>query len=287
MGADIETLVSAAKEGNKLALEELVLQIQDCIYGLALRMLYDPFDAQDASQEILLKIITHLGTFRGESAFTTWMYRVATNHLLTMRKHRAEREAISFEAYEEDLEIESARNWQESQSNLLQPLFVEEIRISCLQGLLLCLDREHRLAFLLVDVFDVSGEQGAAILDITPAAFRKRLSRAREQLRDFLTRNCSLIGPSNPCKCGYHVASQLDTDRFDDRNMIFTRPPCRRHPQRTPDAGQWESDENLIREMDDLNRIGALYTRYPDLCAPEAFIESIRKLLDSGEYKLL
>jgi RNA polymerase sigma factor (sigma-70 family) len=283
MGSDIEALVSAAKEGSKHALEELVLQIQDRIYGLALRMLYDPSDAQDASQEILLKIITHLGAFRGESAFTTWMYRVAANHLLTTRKRRAEREAVSFEAYQEDLEIESARNWQESQSDLLQRLFVEEIRVSCLQGLLLCLDREHRLAFLLVDVFGVSGEQGAAILDITPAAFRKRLSRARERLRDFLTRNCALIAPSNPCKCGYHVASQLDTDRFDDENMVFAR-----HPRRLrPDAGRQESAPDLVREMDELNRIGVLYARYPDLRTPVIFIESIRNLLNSGEYELL
>ena len=158
MKSDVEALVSAAKEGNKHALEELVLQIQDKIYGLALRMLYDPSDAQDASQEILLKIITHLGTFRGESAFTTWMYRVAANHLLTTRKRRAEREAMSFEAYEEDLEIESARNWQASQSDILQHLFVKEIRISCLQGLLLCLDRAHRLSWcaVLLTIFALS-----------------------------------------------------------------------------------------------------------------------------------
>ncbi len=66
-------------------------------------MLYHPFDAEDASQEILLKIITHLGTFRGESAFSTWMYRVAANHLLTIRKRRAENEAMSFEEYQESL----------------------------------------------------------------------------------------------------------------------------------------------------------------------------------------
>ena len=83
MGSDLERLVEAAKEGDKKALETLILKIQDKIYGLALRMLYNPSDAEDASQEILLKIITHLGTFRGESAFTTWMYRVAVNHLLT------------------------------------------------------------------------------------------------------------------------------------------------------------------------------------------------------------
>ena len=83
MGSDLERLVEAAKEGDKKALEDLILKIQDKIYGLALRMLYNPSDAEDASQEILLKIITHLGTFRGESAFTTWMFRVAVNHLLT------------------------------------------------------------------------------------------------------------------------------------------------------------------------------------------------------------
>ena len=86
MGSDLERLVEAAKEGDKKALEELILKIQDKIYGLALRMLYNPSDAEDASQEILLKIITHLSTFRGESAFTTWMYRVAVNHLLTLRR---------------------------------------------------------------------------------------------------------------------------------------------------------------------------------------------------------
>lgn len=147
MESDIEMLVSMAKEGDKKALEELVLRIQDKIYGLALRMLYNPSDAEDASREILLKIVTHLGTFRGESSFSTWMYRVAANHLLTMRKRRAELRAVSFEEYGESCDLKSAEDWRESQSEPLQDLYVEEIRISCLQGLLLCLDREHRLVF--------------------------------------------------------------------------------------------------------------------------------------------
>src|SRR3972149_7555755 len=116
MESDIEILVSLAKEGDKKALAELVLQIQDKIYGLALRMLYNPSDAEDASQEILLKIITHLGTFRGESSFSTWMYRVAANHLLTMRKRRAELRAVSFEEYGESCDLESTVDWRESQS---------------------------------------------------------------------------------------------------------------------------------------------------------------------------
>ena len=86
MGSDLEWLVEAAKEGDRKALEDLISKIQNKIYGLALRMLYNPSDAEDAAQEILLKIITRLSTFRGESAFTTWMYRVAINHLLTLRR---------------------------------------------------------------------------------------------------------------------------------------------------------------------------------------------------------
>ena len=69
----IETMVEQAKEGHKDALEALIRSIQDRIYGLSIRMLYHPADAEDATQEILIKVITHLDSFRGESAFTTWV----------------------------------------------------------------------------------------------------------------------------------------------------------------------------------------------------------------------
>jgi RNA polymerase sigma factor (sigma-70 family) len=279
MGSDLERLVEAAKEGDKKALEELILKIQDKIYGLALRMLYNPSDAEDASQEILLKIITHLGTFRGESAFTTWMYRVAVNHLLTLRKRRAELEAVSFEEYEKSLELDSVVDWQESHSSALQNIFVEEIRVSCLQGLLLCLDREHRLAFLLVDVFDVSSEQGAAILEITATAFRKRLSRARERIQAFLMKNCALANPDNPCTCERYLISQHYMERVDEKDLVFAKHSCR--------IKQEGGVLNRIKEMDELTRIATLYKRYPDFQAPAVLIENIRGLLRSNKYELL
>ncbi len=279
MTEQIEMLVRKAKDGDKNTLEKLVEAIQNTIYGLALRMLYDPGDAEDATQEILVKIVTHLGTFHEQSAFSTWMYRVAANHLLTTRKRRAERKALSFEDYEQSLDLEAAGQWQESQSDAVQKLFVEEIRISCLQGLLLCLDREHRLAFLLVDVFEVNSEQGAAILDITASAFRKRLSRARSRIQGFLTKNCGLIHPENPCSCEYHAASQLKTQGFHDDQMLFANHPCRlRHGDRAI---------YRLKEMDELNQIGWLYQHNPDFRAPGVFIEHIRRLVNSEKYELL
>lgn len=279
MGSDLEWLVEAAKEGDKKALEDLVLKIQDKIYGLALRMLYNPSDAEDAAQEILLKIITRLSTFRGESAFTTWMYRVAVNHLLTLRRRQPELEAVSFEEYEKSLELDSPVDWQESSSTALQQIYVEEIMISCLQGLLLCLDREHRLAYLLVEVFDVSSEQGAAILEITPTAFRKRLSRARERIQDFLKRNCALINPDNPCTCERYVISQCYMEKVREKDLVFAEHPCR--------VKQEGRTVHRIKEMDELTRIATLYKQYPDFQAPSALIENIRSLVHSNKYELL
>jgi RNA polymerase sigma factor (sigma-70 family) len=279
MGSDLERLVDSAKKGDKKALENIVLKIQDKVYGLALRMLYNPSDAEDASQEILLRIITHLSSFRGESAFTTWMYRVAVNHLLTIRKRRAELEAVSFEEYEKSLELDSAVDWQEYHSSALQNIFAEEIMISCLQGLLLCLDREHRLAFLLVDVFDVSSEQGAAILEITPTAFRKRLSRARERIRDFLMKNCALTNPNNPCTCERYLISQHYMERVEEKDLVFAKHPCR--------IRQEGGTLNRIKEMDELIQIATLYKQYPDFRAPSTFIHNIRDLVHSRRYELL
>ncbi|MCP4218512.1 MAG: RNA polymerase sigma factor, partial [bacterium] len=255
-------------------------QVQDKIYGLALRMLYHPADAEDAAQEILLKVVTHLGTFRGDSAFLTWVYRVASNHLLTRRKQGSEKEALSFKEYELDLDLESAAQWRKTRSpGILNELFVEEVRISCLQGLLLCMDREHRLAFLLVDVFEVSSQEGAEILEITAAAFRKRLSRARRKMIDFLSNKCALVNPHNPCTCKYHTQTQMDTPRFEDPNILFSKHPCFiRHTENT---------SRNISEMDELNRIGTVYKQYTDFHAPGVLVENIKGILDSGKYQLL
>src|SRR5262245_5693152 len=91
-----ETLVAHATAGDRESLDALVRAVQDRVYALSLRMLGNPADAADATQEILLRILTHLGTFRGEAAFPTWVHRIAANHLLTARR-RAQGPEMTFE----------------------------------------------------------------------------------------------------------------------------------------------------------------------------------------------
>ena len=99
----LELLVQRAIDGDQASLEEIVRRIQTRVYALALRMLWHPANAEDATQEILVRIVTNLSSFRDESAFTTWVYRVASNYILTS-KRRAEREIVTFERFGEQLD---------------------------------------------------------------------------------------------------------------------------------------------------------------------------------------
>jgi RNA polymerase sigma factor (sigma-70 family) len=195
--AHLETLVEQTTAGNTAALEEILRAVQGDVYNLAVRMLWCPEDAADATQEILMKVVTHLATFRAQSSFRTWVYRIATNHLLNIRKSRVEREEINFSAFATQLATGLADPPAAASSDPDQALLVEEVKIGCTQGMLLCLDREHRIAYVIGEVFELSSEEAAAVLGISAAAYRKRLSRAREKLRAFMANHCGLVLGNN------------------------------------------------------------------------------------------
>ena len=100
MKETLEILVEKANAGNKKALEAVIVAIKDFVYNLSLKMLLYPVDAEDATQEILIKIITHLSTYQNKSKFTTWVYRVSTNYLLTYKGKRSKAFAMPFSDYE-------------------------------------------------------------------------------------------------------------------------------------------------------------------------------------------
>jgi len=274
-----EELVAKAKQGDKQALDGLVRGIQDRIYGLAIRMLCNPTDAEDATQEILVKIVTHLSDFRQESAFSTWAYRIACNHLLTTHKRRADRREITFE----ECAVSGNTGMGAALSNSVpepeQSLMAREVMMACLHVLLLCLDRELRLAYILGELFEVTGEQGAFILDTTPVAFRKRLSRARALLRDFMHRNCGLVESSNPCQCARQVSYAVDTRRINPVKLPFSR-----HPRldRSPSITQEQ-----LAELNEIQRVAVLFRSLPQYAAPERFANDLKELIESGKIGLL
>src|SRR6201984_3850665 len=99
-----QNLVARARSGDRKALEDLIREHQGWIYNIPLRMLFHPQDAEDATQEILVKVVTRLSSLEGRSSFRTWLYRIVVNHLLNTRRSRVEDPAISFRMYGEELD---------------------------------------------------------------------------------------------------------------------------------------------------------------------------------------
>lgn len=272
MEVQMEALVELARAGDSHALDTLVRRIQDRIYSLAVRMLWHPEDAEDAAQEILVKIVTHLGNFRNESSFTTWCYRIAANHLLTCRKRRAELMELSFASLEEEIDRGLAYSRAHSTADAEQDLLAKEVMIGCIQGVMLCLDRQHRITYVLGEVYELDSSKGAEILSISPEAFRKRLSRARTLVRDFLAKNCGLVSPSNRCNCNRQVPYAIKTGLVNSRRLLFAEhPTC---PENRSDRSQSTS------ETDDFRRVAAML-REPEYAAPHRFMERVRTWIRS------
>ncbi len=199
--ADAE-LVEQAKNGNRAALERLVLRHQAWIYNIAVRMVFLPQDAEDVTQEVLVKAITKLSTFKGESQFRTWLYRITANHVLNLERRGAEKQATTFADYGAAIERIPDLDLPDPRSVPVDvPLLVEEAKISCTTGMLLCLDRKQRLIFMLGEILGASDTVGGEVLEMTADNFRQCLSRARRDLYSFMNGQCGLVNTSNPCRC--------------------------------------------------------------------------------------
>ena len=264
--------VARAKGGDRDALESVVRAVQQDVYGVALRFLWHPQDAEDATQEILIRVITGLGGFRGDSGFRTWVYRVACNTLLTLRKQRMEQRSISFEEFAEDLVRGLSDDPLEVEHDVEQELLLEEVKIGCTLAMLLCLDRNHRLAYILGEIVELDHHEAAEVLEITPAAFRKRLSRARASITSFMTSRCGLVNPANACRCRRRVATAIDLGRVHPAKLLFASSLDR--------AKRFPQVLVKIRRLEEIRRVAALYRSHPDPKPSEAFVSWLRKVVD-------
>src|SRR6201998_4047785 len=171
-----QSLVLRARSGDHQALEDLVQRHQTWIYNIAVRMLHHPQDAEDVTQEILIKVLSRLSSFEGRSSFRTWLYRIVVNHVLNMKRGQVEvrHASVDFASYgaalgdTPDLELADLKA-----TSAETDLLVTEEMLSCTLGMLLCLDREQRLTFILGAIFEVSDTIATLRLSSSPQHRRK------------------------------------------------------------------------------------------------------------------
>ena len=213
-------LVKKGLEGDRQALDRLIRLHQPFIYNVAWKMVHDPNDAMDLTQETLLKVITKLSQFSFKSSFRTWLYRIVVNQFLQTKRGEKEKQFTSFADYGEKLDTIPNPDLNREEEIELQELS-REMQISCMSGMLMCLTREQRLTYILGDTFGIGHSTGAEIFGISKQNFRIKLHRARKDLYNFMNKQCGLINKDNPCRCPKKTKALKPLGVLDEKNMVF------------------------------------------------------------------
>lgn len=204
----LEDLVARAVRGEKAALEGVCRAVEGPIYRLCLRMLGTVQDAEDCTQEILVLVVTHLSQFDGRSKLSTWIYTIASRHVLRAKRSRMEERAVSVSDVASAIELGLGATEPAALPVGDARLLARDVQRTCTQAMLLSLSREERLAVLLADVLGATDAVGAAICDIGEGAFRQRLARGRATLRPLLEQQCGLSNPARDCRCSRQAAAK-------------------------------------------------------------------------------
>lgn len=234
--ADLD-LVQASLGGGKRALEMLILRHQPFIYNVALKMTANPFDAEDITQEVLLKAITSLSQFQAKSSFRTWLYRIAFNHIVNLKKRPQEAMFSTFAEYGQFLDSVPNTDLTAEEALVLKST-VEEVKFSCMSGMLLCLSRDQRLIFILGEVFGIDHRLASEILEISPDNFRQKLARARHDLYQFMNSKCGLVNKSNPCRCPKKTKALMQMGIVDPEHLRFNAHYVQRIEDVVPDRAE-------------------------------------------------
>ena len=276
--AEDNLLVEQAVKGDKKSLEDLIKRHQAWIYNISLKMVWDPADAEDVTQETLIKIITKLSTFRGDSSFRTWAYRIAANHVINMKKKRMELNYTSFSKYGNDIINSPDTDLPDPGSvNAEIDMLIEETKIGCMNAMLLCLDREQRLIFILGSMFGANDETGSEIMEMSRENFRQRLSRARKQLSNFMSNKCGLMDKNNPCHCNKKTKLMMDAGHVNPDNLLFSKKYLYTIEKVAPE--KYEQIEDLFEK-----KAVKLFREHPFQQSPD-FVRSLRMIMESKDFR--
>lgn len=269
-------LIEQAINGDKESLGSLLADVEDMVYNLSLRMLGSPHDAEDAVQEIMIKIITQLSTFRKESAFSTWVYRIATNYLINCKKSMFAQRPLSFEFYAEDINAGFIPNTDDLLQGVEDRILAEELKSSCTNVMLQCLDPESRCIYVLGLMFQADSKVCGEILGITPEAYRQRLSRIRKKVAEFLGEYCGL-SETGKCNCKKRVGYAITTHRLNPQNLEYSRLE-KLNPTDTL---------GFTKAMEEMEQLSDVFAQMPKYRSPLDTKNFLEKLLTSGSMELI
>ncbi len=190
---DERMLVKKAQKGDGKAFEILMEEYFKKIYNIALRMTNNADDAADMTQEVMIKLFRNIGSFKGDSKFSTWVYRVATNTCLDELKKMRRHSHASLNA-----EIDTGEGEVAIEVEDTAPTPEERAERSELKGMVAAavekLSPDHRAAIILRDIRGFSYDEIARILNCSEGTVKSRISRARAQLKAVIEKDFGFGG---------------------------------------------------------------------------------------------
>lgn len=266
-------MIQRAILGDQEALETLLCSVQDMVYNLSLRMLGMIPDAEDATQEILIKVMTRLVSFRRECSLRTWVFRIAANHLQNYRKGMFSARPLSFEAYGADIVSGREKDVPDMSGGVEEALLERELKLSCTNVMLQCLDPESRCIYILGTMFRLNSRIAAEISETTPEAYRQRLSRTRKKMAAFLQEYCGLSGTGS-CACKQRIHYAIASHRIDPAHLSFQAlQPCR-----------YEDLLQCTDAMEQLDGMSQIFADLPAYHSSEKITAWVRNLLTSKNF---
>lgn len=269
-------LVDLAVAGDKGALQRLLAGVEDLVYNLSLRMLGNPPDAEDAAQEILIKVMTQLSTFRKESAFSTWVYRIATNYLINCKKSMFAQHPLSFEDYAKDTKAGFIPNTAALTRQVDEGILAEELKASCTNVMLQCLDPQSRCIYVLGVMFRADSKVCGEILGMRAEVYRQKLSRCRKTMAAFLGAYCGL-SKTGGCNCRKRVGYAIQTHRLDPQDLAYSA------LQKLPGTATL----GFTQTMEELDELSLIFAKLPRYRTPQNTKAFLTRLLASDRMSVL
>jgi RNA polymerase sigma factor (sigma-70 family) len=216
-------LVQKSLAGDKNALNQLIEIHEPFIYNVAWKYTNNPEEAKDLTREVLIRVFTKLSTFKGNSAFKTWVYRIVVNQFLQTKRRPMEDRWESFDVFSTELNSIPSPDVS-AEEEIEQEVRTKTARTRCMSGMLMCLTREQRLIYILGDVFNLDHNIGAEVFGLSKQNYRVKLSRTRKEFHAFMNQQCGLVNTANPCRCSkkakaMEAAGKMQTDKkiFDPK----------------------------------------------------------------------
>lgn len=262
-------LVKGLKNHDEDSFAILYNQFSQKIYNLAFKMCRNTEDAEDAVQATFIQAFRNADSFREESSIYTWLYAIAKNYCLRVLEQSKKGRISSLDALVKSVQLRESKL---TCSVVEKQNYIDQVKEGCLLGLLNCLSLYQRISFILNVILNVREKDVARIIDKSETATRLLIHRARQNMKSFLCKNCSLYMKSNPCKCEGMIEFSLK------QGWIQTIPINESSQQ------NYVSVADIEKEISDLKKITLLYCSLNEKQPRENVLKCIREEIKKPGY---